>query len=501
MNCEGVCMSQPLSQTHVLLFPFMSKGHTIPILHLARRLLLRHSAAGIITVTLFTTPANLPFVSSSLSDLPPDRISLVTLPFPHDIPGVPPHVESTDQLPTMSLFPEFASATFAMKPHFERSLQSLAGPSPVFLVSDGFLWWTLESASRFGIPRLVFYGMNTYAMAVSRSVVEEELFDGPASDDEPVALKEFPWIKVTKNDFDPNFRKPGKVYADFFANTVLATNQSYGMVVNSYQELESVFLEKWNTKWGPKAWCVGPFCPLEPRELSPESGLRKWLDDKLTQGRRVLYVAFGSQAELSDKQIKEIGIGLENSGVSFLWVMQKKATEEEEDCDGDCSKLDFGAGVKAKVKGQGVVVKGWVDQGAVLQHGSIQGFMSHCGWNSILESICVGVPLLAWPMTAEQPLNARMLTEEIGAAIKVETENGSVRGFVTCEVMERAVRDLMEKERGEAVGKRVAELRDMARKATEPGGSSWMALEDLIANVSLEKIKMAGKLSANSDAN
>ncbi|KAI4388028.1 hypothetical protein MLD38_000404 [Melastoma candidum] len=496
-DSAGVGMSEP-SKTHVLLFPFMSKGHTIPILHLARRLLLHPSAPSVFTVTLFTTPANLPFISSCLSDLPPDRISLVALPFPRDIPCVPPQVESTDQLPTMSLFPEFASATVAMKPVFERSLQSLAGPSPAFLVSDGFLWWTLESASRFGIPRLVFYGMNSYAMAVSRSVVEEKLFDVPASDDEPIALREFPWVKVTKNDFDPILRKTDKVFSNFFGNVVLATSRSYGLVVNSFRELESAFLEKWNMKWGPKAWCVGPLCPLEPRELSPESSMRKWLDDKLTQGQRVLYIAFGSQAELSDRQIKEIEIGLENSGASFLWVMKK---EKEEDGGGDCFKLDFGAGVEAKVKCQGVVVKGWVDQGAVLSHGSIQGFMSHCGWNSILESICAGVPLLAWPLAAEQQLNARMLTEELGVGIRVKTENGSVRGFVTCEAVERAVRDLMERDRGETARKRVAELRDMAWKAAEPGGSSWMALEDLIADVSSEKIKMAGKLSANSDAN
>ncbi|KAH7852289.1 hypothetical protein Vadar_022816 [Vaccinium darrowii] len=153
------------SRTHIVLFPFMSKGHTIPVLHLARLLLHRN-----ITVTFFTTPANRPFVSDSLSDT---DASIVELPFSQNIEGVPAGVESTDKLPSMSLFVPFATATKLMQPNFEESLQTL--PYITCIVSDGFLGWTQQSAAKFGIPRLVSYGTSNYSQALFNAVMKNVL--------------------------------------------------------------------------------------------------------------------------------------------------------------------------------------------------------------------------------------------------------------------------------------------------------------------------------------
>lgn len=86
-----------------------------------------------------------------------------------------------------------------------------------------------------------------------------------------------------------------------------------------------------------------------------------------------------------------------------------------------------------RVKEHGMVVRDWVDQWEILSHESVKGFLSHCGWNSALESICVGVPLLAWPMMAEQPLNAKLVVEELKIGVRIETKDGTVNGFVTRE--------------------------------------------------------------------
>ncbi|KAI3704780.1 hypothetical protein L1987_75009 [Smallanthus sonchifolius] len=142
---------------HVVLFPFMAKGHTIPILQLTR-LLLHPNAA----VTLFTTPANHSYISTSLSDTP---TSIIILPFPHNIPGVPPGVESVDKLPSLSLFYSFVSSTKHMKSHFEHAIRSLKTPV-TFMITDGFFGWTLESANLFNIPRLVYYGMSNFANTI-----------------------------------------------------------------------------------------------------------------------------------------------------------------------------------------------------------------------------------------------------------------------------------------------------------------------------------------------
>ncbi|XP_030553635.1 UDP-glycosyltransferase 90A1-like [Rhodamnia argentea] len=463
---------------HAVLFPFMSKGHTIPILHLARLLLRRSLAAA---VTVFTTPSNLPFVSRHLAGTP---ASAVSLPFPGGISGLPSGVESTDALPSMSLFPAFASATALLQPSLEAELQRLH-PQPTFMVSDGFLWWTLESASKFGIPRLVFYGISNYAMVVSRAVAVENHLRGPMAEDEPFALNAFPWIKVTKNDFERHFSQPSTEdtpLLEFVMKTVVTMGKSNGLVVNSFKELEPAFLEYWNSECVPRAWCIGPLFPLE-RPVAHDPHVRttwaEWLDRKQAGGERVLYAAFGSQAEMPAAQLREIAIGLERSGASFLWVVKSRESEIVADVDGG-----FKDRFEDRVRGRGMVVREWVDQRDILMHESVHGFLSHCGWNSVLESMCAGVPILAWPMMAEQPLNARMVAEEIGVGLRVEAADGTVRGFVSREGLAKAVNELMEGDRGEAVRKKVKEVAAMARKAAEEGGSSWTALETLVEEIS-----------------
>ncbi|XP_062153314.1 UDP-glycosyltransferase 90A1-like [Alnus glutinosa] len=447
---------------HVVLFPFMSKGHTIPILHLAHLLLRRRQA-----VTVFTTPANRPFIAQSLADT---SASIVDLPFPQNVADsdVPAGIESTDKLPSMSLFHSFAIATRLMQPDFERELEAL--PRVSFVVSDWFLWWTLESASTFNIPRFAFHGMSYYSRALSWDVVRNRLLFGPESDDELITVPTFPWIKLTKNDFEPQFREPEPKGQDFefIMNAVISETNSYGIIFNSFHELEPLFVDHWNREGLPKAWSVGPLCLADPpQEPHSKPAWVQWLDQKLEQRNSVLYVAFGSQAEISPAQLKEIATGLEESNVNFLWVIRKSESEISE-------------GFEERVKDTGIVVREWVDQRAILMHECVQGFLSHCGWNSVLESICAGVPILAWPMLAEQPLNARMVAEEIKVGLRVETVDGSVRGFVKWEGLEKMVKELMEGEMGKEVRKKVKEFAMMAKKAVDDGGSSSRTMDLLI---------------------
>ncbi|KAJ4842173.1 hypothetical protein Tsubulata_024273 [Turnera subulata] len=132
----------------------MSKGHIITSLRLAHLLLRRG-----ISITFFTTLANRPFIAKSLFDT---TASIIDIPFPKNIPEFPPKVESTNKLPSMSLFPLFALATKHIQADFEKALEVLLQVN--FLASDGFLWWTLESANKYGFPRLVYYGMNAYSL-------------------------------------------------------------------------------------------------------------------------------------------------------------------------------------------------------------------------------------------------------------------------------------------------------------------------------------------------
>ncbi|GMN42485.1 hypothetical protein TIFTF001_011687 [Ficus carica] len=441
---------------HVVLFPFMSKGHIIPLLHLARLLLRRRH----ISVTFFTTAANRPFIADSLSDT---SAAVVSLPFPYNLPGIPAGVESTDRLPSMSLFTPFAEATELLKSHFEQALQNLL-PRVSLLVSDGFLWWTLDSAAKFGIPRLVSYGMPTYAMVLTRLAIRHGLLHGNYGEDFITAVPPLPGIKIRRKDFDT----ASSVSHEFMAKATEATSRSFGIVVNSSYEMERDFVDFFNREYQCKAWCVGPLCLAEKKQLqrtNKHPWIHQWLDQ---QKGSVLYVAFGSQAEISPQQMKEIAKGLEESEVNFVWVMRKRDQTVDE---------YLPEGYEERVRNRGIVVREWVDQKEILKHESVKGFMSHCGWNSVMESVCAEVPILAWPMMAEQPMNARMVEEEMKVGLRVER---NCDGFVEREEVKKKVKELMEGDTGKEVRKKVKEVADMARKAMEEGGSSWLALDSLI---------------------
>ncbi|GAB2221538.1 hypothetical protein Drorol1_Dr00012722 [Drosera rotundifolia] len=207
-------------------------------------------------------------------------------------------------------------------------------------------------------------------------------------------------------------REPAGPRFDLVMEMALATAMSFGVVANSFYEIEPRFVDYWNENIGPKSWCIGPLCWAEKGEDVRESrlGYFDWLDQKRLYGKEVLY---GTQAELTDEQLRVIALGLERSEVEFLWAVRGKREQEE-------IINEFEDRV---VKGEkrGTLVRDWVDQKGILNHESVTGSLSHCGWNSVLESVCAGVPILGWPVMAEQHLNAKMVVEEMGVGVRVET--------------------------------------------------------------------------------
>ncbi|MQL05516.1 hypothetical protein EI015_25930, partial [Escherichia coli] len=131
-----------------------------------------------------------------------------------------------------------------------------------------------------------------------------------------------------------------------------------------------------------------------------------------------------------------------------------------------------------RTKGQGLVVPSWAPQIEVLGHGSTGGFLSHCGWNSTLESVVHGMPMIAWPLFAEQRMNALMLTEVLKVAVrpKVDDESGIIKREEIAEVIKR----IMEGDEGLDIRKRIKDLSDAAGVAVSEHGSSHRALSSLV---------------------
>ncbi|EXC24802.1 Hydroquinone glucosyltransferase [Morus notabilis] len=183
--------------------------------------------------------------------------------------------------------------------------------------------------------------------------------------------------------------------------------------------------------------------------LEDQSECLKWLDGQPSGS--VLFVSFGSGGTLSFRQMNELALGLEMSGQRFLWVVRspndKVSNGSFFSLRNDNDPFAFlPNGFLETTKARGLVVTSWAPQAQVLAHISTGGLLTHCGWNSTLESVVHGVPLIAWPLYAEQKMNAVLLTESAQIALRpnVNDENGLVgRGEIA-----QIVKSLMEGEEG-----------------------------------------------------
>jgi len=226
----------------------------------------------------------------------------------------------------------------------------------------------------------------------------------------------------------------------------------------------------------PRLYPVGPLISSSPLEQNGKlvederADCLKWLDNQPPSS--VLFVSFGSGTALPMAQVTELALGLEASGHRFLWVLRSPSSSFLSIEETELSQL-LPEGFQSRTQDRGLVVASWAPQIPVLAHPSTGGFLSHCGWNSTLESISHGVPMICWPLFAEQRMNRILLANEFKVAIAAKMESDD---FVRREEVERAVRELMEEESGMRVRARVKELKEKAVSALEEGGSSYKAM-------------------------
>lgn len=447
----------------IVIFPFMAKGHTIPLIHWAIAL----STAGI-RVTFITTTANAPFLRLSLPIHRHPDVHLIVLPFPHS-PPLPSGCESTDTLPSFDLFPLFLGATTLLRQPFDAVLNRLVGSDtpPLCLVSDFFFGWTLPICQRVHLPRIVFHGMSAFSMTLCKSLWVH-LANLDVDLGSPFHVPGTPSsLLLTKSDIPDSILRsmdpddPGTQFVSELGETDL---NSWGVLVNSFADLEGEYAALFESLYrnGARAWLVGPLCllPDDPESSLPEDECIRWLNEQ--EHGSVVYVSFGTQATVPDEQLDEVAHGLAQSGHKFLWAVRSDTWAPPEG-----------------VVNNGKIVK-WAPQTEVLKHGATGGFVSHCGWNSVMEGVSAGVPLLTWPMIAEQHLNAKLVAEELGIGLRLS--GGAAKGeLVKRERVSEGVRELMvDGEKGRRVRKRVAELSEKAKAAVEEGGSSQRRLGELI---------------------
>lgn len=190
-----------------------------------------------------------------------------------------------------------------------------------------------------------------------------------------------------------------------------------------------------------------------------------WLDSRETCS--VVYVSFGSLSTLKEKQIEEIACGLKRSNHYFLWVVREIEKEKI-----PSSFLD-------ETSEKGLVVT-WCPQLQVLAHKAVGCFMTHCGWNSTLEAMSLGVPMVAMPQWADQTTNAKFVADvwRVGVRVKVGEE-----GIVAKEEIDLRIREVMEGETAIEIRENCQKWEKLAKEAVDEGGSSDKNIEKFVAKL------------------
>ncbi|CAI8609219.1 unnamed protein product [Vicia faba] len=372
----------------------------------------------------------------------------------------------------------------------ESAIAGLVPPVTCF-VSDCYMPFTIPAAEEYALPILLFCPTSASSFLSNlhfRVLVERGLI--PLKDESYWAngyldtkvdcipglhnfrLKDLPGFIRTTN--------PNDVMLEFFIEVAESIHRASGIVFNTFNELESDVLQVLYSML-PSLYTIGPLPSLlnqigHNHLASLGSNLWKedtkcldWLESKELES--VVYVNFGSFTVMTPEQLSEFAWGLANSKKSFLWIIRPDLVIG--------GLVVLSTEFLKEISDRGLIVS-WCPQEKVLNHPSIGGFLTHCGWNSTTESICAGVPMLCWPFFADQPTNSRFICNEweIGAEIDTNVKRDEV---------EKLVNELMVGEKGRQMKKKVMELKKKAEENTSLEGCSYMNLDKVIKDVLLKK--------------
>lgn len=484
---------------NIVMFPFMAQGHIIPFVALALKLEQENG----FSITFVNTPLNIKNLRSILP--PKSSVRLVEIPFNSPDHGLPPNTENTNNLPA-PLILRLIESSFSLKPVFRKLVSNLVNElqeSPFCIISDMFFAWSAEVAHEFGAFHAIYNAGGAYGMAVFHTMWS--YFPHKKENRDEFALIGFPdGYKLHVKEFPEDLRnaKGTPVCLQTMLNEWLKTD---GMLFNTVEELEHIGLTYFRRQFQCPVWPVGPILSSlgskvhAGKESQPILNLcMKWLDAK--PEKSVMYVAFGSQYTPSVSQTKQLAMALEASGKFFIWVVRPPSSLVADSNFKEKEWLPKGFEDRIRDNKKGLLVQQWAPQMEILSHKSISLFLSHCGWNSVLEALSNGVPILSWPMSAEQPYNAKMLEEEIGVAIGVA--NGSDCEVKHEDIVRKIELAMNETEKGMNMRGKACEVKEMIKYASGDrkngvDGSSVKAMDDFLHAVLLRRKKISKVLERN----
>ncbi|KAF2602862.1 hypothetical protein F2Q70_00024955 [Brassica cretica] len=476
---------------HFVLFPFMAQGHMIPMVDIARLLAQRG-----VTITIVTTPHNAERFKNVLNraveaGLP---IKVVHVKLPYQKAGIPEGKENMDSLDSKELMVPFFKMVNMLEEPVMKLVEEMK-PKPSCLICDLCLPYTSKIAKAFNIPKIVFHGFSCFCLLCMHVLRQNlEILQNLKSEKEYFFVPDFPdKVEFTRPQVPVRINATGD-WKEFLDAMAEAENTSYGVIINTFQELEPAYVKEYKEARDGKVWSIGPvsLCNKKGADKAERGNKAvidqeecfKWLDSK--EEGSVLFVCLGSICNLPLSQLKELGLGLEKSQRPFIWVIRGWEKYNE------LAEWFLESGFEETVKERGLLIKGWAPQVFILSHPSVGGFLTHCGWNSTLEGITSGVPLLTWPLFGDQFCNQKLVVQvlKVGVGAGIEEtmkwgEEDRIGVLVDNEGVKKAVEELMgdgddAKERRRVV----KELGKLAQRAVDEGGSSHSNITFLLQDIS-----------------
>nr|WIW42698.1 UDP-glycosyltransferase [Nicotiana tabacum] len=403
-----------------------------------------------------------------------------------------PQDDSIMQLLKSNIFTTFiASHKPAVRDAVADILKSESNNTLAGIVIDLFCTSMIDVANEFELPTYVFYTSGAATLGLHyhiQNLRDEFNKDITKYKDEP---EEKLSIATYLNPFPakclPSVALDKEGGSTMFLDLAKRFRETKGIMINTFLELESHALNSLSRdKNLPPIYPVGPVLNLNNVEGdnlgSSDQNTMKWLDDQPASS--VVFLCFGSGGSFEKHQVKEIAYALESSGCRFLWSLRRPPTEDAR-FPSNYENLEeiLPEGFLERTKGIGKVI-GWAPQLAILSHKSTGGFVSHCGWNSTLESTYFGVPIATWPMYAEQQANAFQLVKDLRMGVEIKMDyrkDMKVMGkevIVKAEEIEKAIREIMDSE--SEIRVKVKEMKEKSRAAQMEGGSSYTSIGGFI---------------------
>ncbi|EPS74612.1 lignan glucosyltransferase, partial [Genlisea aurea] len=342
---------------------------------------------------------------------------------------------------------------------------------PAGFVVDMFCTAMVDVADELGIPSYVFFtcGAATLGLCFHVQGLKDYLNEDISKFDVP---GEFFAVPGYRNPFPTNVM-PGMLYdkerREDFVESVRIFRRLKGILVNSFLELEedAIKFMSEDTRT-PPIYAVGPV--LQDSGDETRQGFREimdWLDEQPDSS--VVFLCFGTRGAFDEDQVKEIAAGIQRSGHRFLWSLRKPPPNGHRGFPSEYENFEEILPAEF-LNGNGKVI-GWAPQAAVLAHRAVGGFVSHCGWNSTLESVWFGVPVAVWPLGAEQQANAFQLVKEFETAVEIKMDYRVGSGEkIPAEKIEAAIRELMDL--NNPIRLKAKELKEKSRTTLLPNQSS-----------------------------